>query len=240
MVFENIEKLKRDLTDKYVVVDESLPELKRFGGLTGTVKTVNYSGRALVQFDGYNNIGWFDIDPQFLKIIEAPLPKPVKEEKAEKKAAPAKAEKAPANPTAPKQEGKPAATGSVADILAAARAKPGAAPPAAKVEAAPKAEATKPAAEASKPAGKVDPAKLSVADMLAMARGKSAAPAATPAPAAPAKAAPVKAAPPAAKPEPAPEPVEQEPVAAKPVKSAGALPKDTAGMVAYCRQTDGK
>src|SRR6185436_7920039 len=108
--------------------------LRRFHGLTGTVKTVNMSGRALVQFDGYNNIGWFDIDPVFLKVIDQPLPKP--EEKAPKKeakAAPAKA--APAKPAAPAAGGGK----SVADILAAAR---GGAKPAAKAEA-PAAEAPK-------------------------------------------------------------------------------------------------
>ena len=63
MIFEHIDKLKSQYTDKYVVVDESQPELKRFRGLTGTVKTVNMSGRALVEFDGYANIGWYDIDP---------------------------------------------------------------------------------------------------------------------------------------------------------------------------------
>ncbi|HZL87061.1 MAG TPA: hypothetical protein VFB96_01685, partial [Pirellulaceae bacterium] len=76
MVFEHIEKLKKQYTDKYVIVDESRPELKRFHGLTGTVKTVNMSGRALVEFDGYNNIGWYDIDPAFLKLVDAPPPKP--------------------------------------------------------------------------------------------------------------------------------------------------------------------
>ena len=86
MAFEQIEKLKRQYTDKYVVVDESRPELRRFKGLTGTVKTVNMSGRALVQFDGNANIGWYDIDLGSLKIIDAPLPKPEakKEAKAEK------------------------------------------------------------------------------------------------------------------------------------------------------------
>ena len=76
MIFDHIEKLKKQYTDKYVVVDESRPELKRFRGLTGTVKTVNMSGRALVEFDGYDNIGWYDIDPAFLKFVDAPLPKP--------------------------------------------------------------------------------------------------------------------------------------------------------------------
>ena len=76
MVFEAIDELKRQWTDKFVIVDETRPELQRFRGLTGTVRTVNMSGRALVEFDGMNNIGWYDIEPTFLKIIYAPLAKP--------------------------------------------------------------------------------------------------------------------------------------------------------------------
>ena len=87
MIFEHIETLKKKYTDKYVVVDESRPELQRFRGLTGSVKTVNMSGRALVEFDGYNNIGWYDIDPAFLRVVDAPLPKPT-ESKRDKAAAP--------------------------------------------------------------------------------------------------------------------------------------------------------
>lgn len=198
MVFDNILQLQRQLTDKYVVVDAARPELRRFTGMTGVVKTVNFSGRALVQFDANNNIGWFDIDPRFLKVIDAPLPPPAaKEPKAEKKAAPIKTDKPAAAKPIGETPAKPA-PGSVADILAAAR---GGAKPAA--PAAPKSTAeilaaarTKPA-EGSAPAApaKVDPAKMSVADMLAAARGQkpaaSAAPAAS-APAAKAPAAPAK------------------------------------------------
>ncbi|MBM4094835.1 MAG: hypothetical protein FJ276_36310, partial [Planctomycetes bacterium] len=72
MVFRAIEKLQREYTDKYVVVDDQRPELRRFSGMTGIVKTVNMSGRALVQFDGNNNIGWYDIDLDFLKVVDAP------------------------------------------------------------------------------------------------------------------------------------------------------------------------
>src|SRR5437762_12430363 len=96
MIFEHIEKLKKQYTDKYVVVDDSRPELQRFRGLTGAVKTVNFSGKALVEFDGYNNIGWYDIDPVFLRVVPAPAPKPV-ESKHDKAAAPkAESPKAPA------------------------------------------------------------------------------------------------------------------------------------------------
>ena len=52
MVFERIERLKQEYTDKFVVVDESRPELRRFRNRTGTVRTVNMSGRALVEFEG--------------------------------------------------------------------------------------------------------------------------------------------------------------------------------------------
>jgi hypothetical protein len=88
---EHVEKLKREYTDQYVIVDDKRPELRRFKGMTGTVKTVNMNGRALVEFDGQNNRGWYDIDIDFLKVIDEPLPK---EEKPARKPAP-KAKKAP-------------------------------------------------------------------------------------------------------------------------------------------------
>src|SRR5690349_24537406 len=106
MIFEHIEKLKKQYTDKYVVVDESRPELQRFHGQTGNVKTVNMSGRALVEFDGYNNIGWYDIDPSFLRVVPAPAPKPA-ETKKDKAAAPkAESPKAPAAAAKPVGEKK--------------------------------------------------------------------------------------------------------------------------------------
>src|SRR5581483_1312522 len=70
MVFDHIESLKQQYTDKYVVVDQSRPELARFHGLAGQIKTVNMSGRALVEFDAYNNIGWYDIELDFLKVVD--------------------------------------------------------------------------------------------------------------------------------------------------------------------------
>ena len=73
-MFDEIEKLKRDLTDQYVVVDTGVPELARFDGHVGQVKTVNMNGRALVEFDAWNNIGWYDIDVDFLKVVPKPEP----------------------------------------------------------------------------------------------------------------------------------------------------------------------
>ena len=80
MSIETAEKFKRDLTDKFVVVADNVSELRRFVGLTGKVKTVNMSCRALVEFDGPVDIGWYDIDPSYLKVVDAPLPKQSKKE----------------------------------------------------------------------------------------------------------------------------------------------------------------
>jgi hypothetical protein len=151
-MFDVIERLKAEWTDRYVVVDSPAPELARFARSTGLVKTVNMNGRCLVEFDQYNNVAWYDIDPACLKVVPKPLPKP-----AEEKAKPAAkaAKEAP-----PKAAAKPAAAAkpSTADILAAARGK---------------AAAAKPAGEA-KPAGAGKP---STAEILARARaGKAAAP----------------------------------------------------------------
>jgi hypothetical protein len=243
--YEQIDQLKQQYTDKFVVVDESRPELRRFAGQTGVVKTVNMSGRALVQFDAYNNTGWYDIDPSCLKVVDAPLPKP--EAKKEKPAAAAKAEKKPVTendrPAAPAKAGAaPKAGGSVADILAAARGGTKAAPakPA-------EASATASAAPAATPAA-LDPKKMSVADMLAAARGKAGvapSPAAAPKAEAPKPAAPAKAvAPP---PPPVEESAEEEAaIAAPPSASAGGKLSQRdqittiAAMVAYCRKVDAK
>jgi hypothetical protein len=170
-MFDVIERLKSDWTDKYVVIDSSAPELARFATATGIVKTVNMNGRCLVEFDQYNNIGWYDIDPSCLKIVPKPLPKPAETKEKAKPAAKAAPAKEAAKPAAAKKP-------STADILAAARAKGGA-------------TAAKPAAEAAPAAG----GKLSTAEILARARGAKAA--AAPAPAAEVTAEPAAEEPPA-------------------------------------------
>ncbi|MBC8352739.1 MAG: hypothetical protein H8E66_12155 [Planctomycetes bacterium] len=194
MVFEHIEKLKQEYTDKYVTVDETRPELKRFGGMTGTVRTVNMSGRALVEFDAYANIGWYDIDIDFLKVIDEPLRKPDAKPAAKKSAAKASPKAAPA---AKKDAAasKPASGGgmSVADMLAAARgnksggAAASAATPSSVAEIMDAARTEKGGGAAP---AKADPKSMSVADMLAAARGDKSGGGAAPA----AKAAPASAA----------------------------------------------
>ncbi len=216
MAFEQIEKLKSQLTDKYVVVDDSRPELRRFRGMTGVVKTVNMNGRALVQFLGGASIAWFDIDPSFLRIVEAPVA--AAETAARHAAEHKKSHDAEARPTARAEPSKKVPT-STEEILAAARAakKPESAPPTHAASASgalttaeilARARGQKPATtpqtesvgaasgSGQAPAGespRVDPSKLTTAEILAMARGQKPAtakptgPAGEKTPAAPAK-----------------------------------------------------
>jgi hypothetical protein len=90
MESEQTEQLRRQYTDQYVVVQGDRPELARFLGAVGQVKTVNCSGRALVQFDANNSRAWHDIDLAYLQVVAKPEPKPV----AEKKPCPTAAAKA--------------------------------------------------------------------------------------------------------------------------------------------------
>lgn len=169
MVFEHIENLKRIYTDQLVIVDDNRPELGRFQGLTGTVRTVNMSGRALVEFDGHNNIGWYDIDVDFLKLVDEPVhetetvstpvppaetPAPAAEATAAETAAPAVEEK-----TAPAAPAADAGSMSVADMLAAARASAaGESAPAAAAEESPAAAEEEPeAAQEEAPAAEEKP-----------------------------------------------------------------------------------
>jgi pyruvate/2-oxoglutarate dehydrogenase complex dihydrolipoamide acyltransferase (E2) component len=128
MSIELAEKLKEKLTDKYVVVDKSIPELRRFAEWTGKVKTVNMSCRALVEFDGPVDIGWYDINPDYLIVVDGPRPKAAPAAKAPA-AKPAGAEAKPAPAAAAKPA---AATGkSPLDAIRAQQAAKAAGAPAA-------------------------------------------------------------------------------------------------------------
>jgi hypothetical protein len=53
-----IEDMKKQWTDQYVQVKPERPELKRFADTVGRVVTVNWNGKAVIDFqDG----GWYDI-----------------------------------------------------------------------------------------------------------------------------------------------------------------------------------
>ncbi|MBL8793983.1 MAG: hypothetical protein JNM56_08760 [Planctomycetia bacterium] len=64
------ERLKREWTDQYVVVNPDRPELKRFVGVVGRVVTVNYNNKAVIDFqDG----AWYDVSAstQYLTKVDA-------------------------------------------------------------------------------------------------------------------------------------------------------------------------
>jgi hypothetical protein len=212
---DSVEELKREYTDKYVVVDPSRPELARFEHYVGQVKTVNMSGRALVEFLDYHlNIGWFDIDPRALTIVEKPSPELTRKPEAKRphdkpvgKAAPTTGDKQDADAAAVKKLS-PLEMARQQGALKAAGAAPSG--------------AAKPASGGGKP---------SVADILAAARaGKPAAGAGPAAAAAPAE-------PKAEKPKPAP-------AAPKPAAADGKIRRvDKSNMtidqiLAYCREHD--
>ena len=75
MLSEEIERLKAQYTDKYLKVDASRPELARFGQTYGQIKTVNFAGRALVQFEGADR-AWYDLALDAFTIVDPPPPPP--------------------------------------------------------------------------------------------------------------------------------------------------------------------
>jgi hypothetical protein len=65
-----LEQLKREWTDQYVLVNPDRPELKRFGETVGRVVTVNWNGKAIIDFqDG----AWTDVSASeaYLKKLDA-------------------------------------------------------------------------------------------------------------------------------------------------------------------------
>ena len=235
MVFEQIENLKRQYTDQFVVVDEHRPELARFRGVTGQIKTVNMNGRALVEFQDYiANIGWYDIDLEFLTVVPKPDPAAAVAASNPAAARPAAAKPAAAKPSATQPvDAKPTPAAKSPAAKAAVAKGSGAALPA----------ATPGAAAPGKAGAKPAAGKLNTADILAAARTKKAAESA--AAAAPAEAAGTAAATAAAPAESAvavaAEPTAPAKTAAKPSAAAvNEKPTTTAEKIALCRKIDSK
>lgn len=68
--FEQADELKRVWTDRFVRIKPGFPQYARFEGRVGRVVTVNYGGKALVDFaDG----AWYDIpaSDQYLEEVPA-------------------------------------------------------------------------------------------------------------------------------------------------------------------------
>ena len=212
-MFDVIERLKAEWTDKYVVIDSPAPELSRFAKTTGTVRTVNMNGRCLVEFDQFNNIAWYDIDPSHLKVVTEPLPKPEKQAKA--KAVPAARASTSKVDSSQKK--------SASDILAATKG--GGSKPTGKLSAADMLAAARNGT--SKPAGKP-----SVADILAVARKGQTPP--TPETANPTQ----EESPPPEETIVSEEAPKQNESSQVEESATGDLPTTTADKIAWCRQHD--
>jgi len=68
--FDEAEQLKASWTDRYVRVRPGHPHYARFAGKVGRVVTVNYGGKAVVDFaDG----GWYDLpaSDEYLEVVPA-------------------------------------------------------------------------------------------------------------------------------------------------------------------------
>lgn len=119
MSIQRAEELKRDWTDRFVKVQSGVPELRRFEGLVGTVKTVNMNCRLLIEFDTPADISWYDIDPQFVHSLTAEEAKQISEAS---KTTESSADKTSAKPTAAAKTSsaaKPVAGGSPLDAIRA-------------------------------------------------------------------------------------------------------------------------
>jgi len=92
---DRVEKLRQEYSDELVVVDPTRADLARFAGMTGRVKTVNFNGRALVEFDGNGNRGWYDIELDYLKVVDPPDTEPAGPPRSEARGPSAEAKLSP-------------------------------------------------------------------------------------------------------------------------------------------------
>ena len=95
MLFSAIERLREGYEGKYVSVDSDRRELARFKGLIGRVATVNCNGRALVMFDAGDDRSRYDIEIDYLKVVDKPGAKPADKPPTNSAAPPKDQEKSP-------------------------------------------------------------------------------------------------------------------------------------------------
>lgn len=72
MVPERLEALKQEYTGQDVMVDDDIPDLARLRNMRGRVVTINCNGRALVSFDERENGPQYDVELDYLKVIDKP------------------------------------------------------------------------------------------------------------------------------------------------------------------------
>ena len=55
------------------MIDTQRPEFVRLREVVGQVRTINYNGRALVEFDGSDRT-WYDLELDYLKVVDKSQP----------------------------------------------------------------------------------------------------------------------------------------------------------------------
>lgn len=65
---KELDALRAEWLDRQVSVSPDAVTLKRFAGRTGVVREVNWNGRCLVDWQGVQDDGWYDIEPANLVI----------------------------------------------------------------------------------------------------------------------------------------------------------------------------
>jgi len=72
MVPERLESIKHEYMGQDVVVDASVPELAWLRNMRGRVVTINCNGRALVSFDNGKSGPRYDVELDYLKVVDKP------------------------------------------------------------------------------------------------------------------------------------------------------------------------
>ena len=103
MLPERIEKLKQEYAGQYVVIDTECAELARLKDIVGRVRTVNFNGRVLVEFDGPDR-AWYDLELDDLKVVDKSQPNGDGETSASTAKKTPTAEPEPTAETAPTQK----------------------------------------------------------------------------------------------------------------------------------------
>lgn len=70
-----IEKLRQQYTNRYVIIPGAQPKYRRFRGRIGQVKTITMQGQALVGWVDSADRAWYAMELDALELLEEPAGK---------------------------------------------------------------------------------------------------------------------------------------------------------------------
>ncbi len=68
-----IQKLRQDYSNRYVVLESDRPESRRFQGRIGLVKTITMNCQALVEWVDSADRAWYAFDLDDLRLVDRPV-----------------------------------------------------------------------------------------------------------------------------------------------------------------------